>query len=379
MIMIIIIVVIIIVIIMICFYTGQSFRFNRGRWGAYPGEKLEAVESGIGHVRNYCFLHDTEKCIVRAPFLTPAHSGTQPLELGASKYLCSLLSNSLSTARHDAGYITGNFLPIKDEGIHRDLKVTGQIPTNLNGAYFRNGVNQRYTPSGRMHMFDGDAMLHVFIFEGGECKSYANSYIRTPRFLQNESVGRDIHPTFGDIALRPGLETAKKIGYFELLQRAGTLPDPLPVTRAQNPSTATQMIAGKLYCCVEVNSPFRIHIDPSDGKVYSDSHEDFDGKVPVFSAHSKVDLSGNVVYFAKGPRSRDANQNAVNHYGTIDSNGNVLHTVSFKCGEGPPPAFLHDCFVTTRWSICIDHSLRADASKMAKSGYFQWDKYVSFC
>ena len=314
---------------------------------------------------------------MRAPFCTPAHSGTQPLQLPASKYLSSLLSNSLSTARHDAGYITGNFLPLKeaDTGIvHRNLKITGTIPTELNGAYLRNGVNQRYPASGRMHMFDGDAMLHVFIFERGICKSYTNSYLRTPRFLQNESVGRDIHPTFGDIALKPGLETAKKIGYFELLQRSGVLPDMLPVTRAQNPSTATQLIAGKLYACVEVNSPFRVHIDPTDGKVHSDVHEDFDGKVPVFSAHSKVDLSGNVVYFAKGPRSRDANQSAANHYGTISPKGKVLHTVSFRCGDGPPPAFLHDCFVTTRWSICVDHSLRADASKLAKSGYFQWDK-----
>ena len=329
-------------------------------------------------MRNYCFLRDTEKCIVRAPVCTHAHSGTRPLELTASKYLCSLLSNSLSTARHDAGYITGNFLPIKDEGIHRGLKVTGKIPDDLSGAFIRNGVNQRFPASGRMHMFDGDAMLHVFIFDKGQCKSYANSYIRTPRFLQNDAVGRDIHPTFGDIALRPGLETAKKIGYFELMQRAGVLPPVLPITRAQNPSTATQLIAGHLYACVEVNSPFRVYIDPADGKVYSDIHEDFDGKVPVFSAHSKVDLSGNVVYFAKGPRSRDAKQSATNHYGTISPEGKVLHTVNFECGDGPPPAFLHDCFVTNSWSICVDHSLRADASKLAKSGYFQWEKYVYY-
>ena len=59
-----------------------------------------------------------------------------------------------------------------------------------------------------------------------------------------------------------------------------------------------------------MNSPFRCTL-ANDGKVYSDIHEDFDGKVPVFSAHSKVDLSGNVVYFAKGPRSRDAKQSAI--------------------------------------------------------------------
>jgi hypothetical protein len=37
-------------------------------WGGFPGEKLEAVESGNGVINNYLFLPHFEKCVVRCPF-----------------------------------------------------------------------------------------------------------------------------------------------------------------------------------------------------------------------------------------------------------------------------------------------------------------------
>ena len=250
--------------------------------------------------------------------------------------------------------------------------MVGTIPPELEGCYLRNGVNQRYEPQGKMHMFDGDAMLHTFLFADGQCTSYANSWVRTPRFLANEDAGRDIWATFGDLTVKPGLEAAKKFGWIALQQRAGMMPD-IPPTRAQNPSTATQLIGGKLYACVEVNAPFRLSVDPSTGAVESQEHDDFNGQIPVFSAHSKVDPDGNVLFFAKGARSPDARQTATNRFGVIDKNGVLKQQVEFLCGPGAPPAFLHDYFVTSSWAICVDHSLRADPAKMTTSGYFDWD------
>ena len=359
---------------------GQSYRFNGGSWGAFPGEPLEAVESGIGVVRNFLLFQGVQKTVVRAPFVSGAHIGTSatPPNLKTARWLCGLLSNGLSTARHNipnspSDYIKGNFRPIEGEGVYADLPVEGQIPPELRGCYIRNGTNQKYSPTGKMHMFDGDSMLHAFILEDGKCKSYANSYVRTPRHVANESKGRDLWPTFGDLTVKPGLESAKKFGWVALQQRAGALP-PIKTTRAQNPSTSTALIAGKFYACVEVNSPFRIYLDPATGKVSSGSHEDFDGKVLVFSAHSKVDAaSGDIIFFAKGPRSPNASQTATNVFGVIDSSGQVTQHVEFRCGPGAPPAFLHDYFVTRDWAICIDHSLRADPSKMVSTGYFDWD------
>lgn len=356
---------------------GQSFGYNGGSWGAFPGETLEAVESGIGQVRNFLFLQDIEKTVIRAPFMSVAHIGTaqKPPDLQSAKWLSGIFSNGYTTARHNNGphnYLNGNFLPCEGESVHTALKVVGNIPTELKGCFLRNGVNQRYAPNGKMHMFDGDAMLHAFVFADGKCASYANSYIRTPRFIANEDQGRDIWATFGDLTVKPGLEAAKKFSWIALQQRAGMMPF-IPPTRAQNPSTATQLIAGKLYACVEVNSPFRIMVNPKTGQVSSREHDDFDGKVPVFSAHSKVDSSGNVIFFAKGARSPDARQTAINRFGVIGPDGQLKQQVSFFCGPGAPPAFLHDYFVTSSWAVCVDHSLRADPSKMTTSGYFDWD------
>ena len=231
---------------------------------------------------------------------------------------------------------------------------------------------KKFAPNGKLHMFDGDSMIHAFLFKDGQCTSYANSYLRTPRYIANEEKGRDLWGTFGDLTVKPGLESAKKLGWIALKQRVGALPY-IPSTRAQNPSTATQLIGSHLYACMEINSPFRIYVDPSTARVLSGEHDDFNGKVPVFSAHSKVDSSGDVIYFARGQRTENPEETAINHYGIIDNKGVVKCRTEFRCGPGAPPAFLHDCFVTKDWSICIDHSLRADDTKLASTGYFEWD------
>ena len=50
---------------------------------------------------------------------------------------------------------------------------------------------------------------------------YANTYIRTPRFLNNEAAGREeALTTFGDLTLH-GLSVAKKFAFNALKQRAG--------------------------------------------------------------------------------------------------------------------------------------------------------------
>ena len=130
---------------------GQSYGYNGGTWGAFPGEKLEAVESGIGIVRNFLFFEDVVKTIVRAPFRSVAHIGTSasPPDLKSASWLCGVFSNSLSTARHNGGmdsFLAGNFRPISDEGVYNELTIKGNIPKDLNGCYLRNGANQKVCP-----------------------------------------------------------------------------------------------------------------------------------------------------------------------------------------------------------------------------------------
>jgi hypothetical protein len=46
-------------------WTSAGYLFG---WGGFPGEKLEAVESGEGVIQNYLFLPHFEKCVIRCPF-----------------------------------------------------------------------------------------------------------------------------------------------------------------------------------------------------------------------------------------------------------------------------------------------------------------------
>ncbi len=58
-------------------------------------------------------------------------------------------------------FLQGNFAPWREEGDAPDLEVTGTIPRELRGTYYRNGPNPAYEPVGRYHWFDGDGMIHA--------------------------------------------------------------------------------------------------------------------------------------------------------------------------------------------------------------------------
>lgn len=359
-------------------WPGQAFSFCASAWGAFPGEKLEAVESGIGCVRNYLLFQDIQKAVLRAPFMTPVHIGTapKPPALGEARAISALLCNNIDTTSHNADnvYCTGNFRPIEGEGVHRLPDVEGTLPAGLSGVYMRNGTNMRYKPHGKVHMFDGDAMLHAFVLEAGTCSSYAHSWIRTPRFHANESAGKELYPLIGDIALS-GLQVAKKMGYMKTQMVAGMFPT-LPPHKNAGPATNTLLIGESLYACVEVNSPFRIYVNPETGVVLSGEHNDWNGKIETFSAHSKVDPKTGDTYFFAAPSPSNVAAGPLCSYGVIGPEGTLKQHFKFPCGAQPfpPPAFLHDYFLTPRWSICVDHSLRGDMTKLSNTGFFSFDK-----
>jgi carotenoid cleavage dioxygenase-like enzyme len=83
-------------------------------------------------------------------------------------------------------YMRGNYAPVMNEVEAFDLEVTGAVPPELNGRFFRNGANPAEgTPS---HWFDGDGMLHGIRLSEGRVEWYRNRWVRTkllagePRF-----------------------------------------------------------------------------------------------------------------------------------------------------------------------------------------------------
>ena len=79
---------------------GQAFGYPGGTWGAYPGEQLEAVQSGIGRLHNHFFLDHVEKTVTYAPFLSKSHVGCQsPPTLKWAKFLASVVFSSAPSWR----------------------------------------------------------------------------------------------------------------------------------------------------------------------------------------------------------------------------------------------------------------------------------------
>lgn len=75
-------------------------------------------------------------------------------------------------------YLTGHFAPVADEIEARDLPVTGTLPDELSGRYFRNGPNP-LPGEDPGHWFGGHGMLHGIRIEGGRAGWYRNRWVRT--------------------------------------------------------------------------------------------------------------------------------------------------------------------------------------------------------
>lgn len=74
-------------------------------------------------------------------------------------------------------HMRGNYAPVMTEVEAFDLPVTGALPPELNGRYFRNGANPANGPT--MHWFAGDGMIHGIRVRDGKAEWYRNRWVRT--------------------------------------------------------------------------------------------------------------------------------------------------------------------------------------------------------
>jgi carotenoid cleavage dioxygenase len=84
-------------------------------------------------------------------------------------------------------WLQGNFAPVEEERTLTDLEVTGSIPKELSGRFFRNGSNPKSGWSA--HWFLGNGMIHGVELSGGKANWYRNRYVRTPS-LEDENTPR---------------------------------------------------------------------------------------------------------------------------------------------------------------------------------------------
>ena len=101
----------------------------------------------------------------------------------------------LSCLPSDNPYLNGGHGPTDTEWTAStpDLQVIGELPTDLNGVYLRNGHNQIHAPIGKYHPFDGDGMIHGMHFANGQA-TYRNRFVRTTGFLAESVAGESLWP-----------------------------------------------------------------------------------------------------------------------------------------------------------------------------------------
>ncbi|HEU0145402.1 MAG TPA: carotenoid oxygenase family protein, partial [Bradyrhizobium sp.] len=172
----------------------------------------------------------------------------------------------------------GNIAPIPFECDAPFLKITGELPRELNGTLYRNGPNPQFESPGA-HWFVGDGMLHAFHLENGR-GSYRNRWVRTPIWLAEHDAGQALFGGFG-----------RKL--------ADT---PASLTDGGVANTNIVFHGGRLLALEEAHLP--TEIEP--GTLATRGYHDYDGRLRgAFTAHPKTDpVTGEMVFFgynASGP------------------------------------------------------------------------------
>jgi carotenoid cleavage dioxygenase len=211
-------------------------------------------------------------------------------------------------------FLAGNLAPVHEEVTVTDLRVTGNIPTELTGRYLRNGPN----PVGAVdektyHWFLGHGMVHGIRLDAGKATWYRNRWVRT----------KDVCDVLG-----------------------GTPPPSDWPAGHPSFSANTSVIghAGRTFAIVEGGSaPVELGYELDTVRVSS-----FEGTLPhAFSAHPKRDpKSGELhvmaYYWAWGNQVQ---------YLVVGTDGRVRKQIDIPLPGGP---MLHDLAITEKYVLIFD-------------------------
>ena len=213
-------------------------------------------------------------------------------------------------------HLSGNFAPLRMECDAPDLIVHGEIPTELNGSYFRNGPDPQYAPRGDHHWFAGDGMIHAFHFRDGRV-AYRNRWVRTPKWEWEHAAGEALIDPFNPLNNDP-----------RVAGRDSTLAN-----------TNVVWHGGRLLALEEGHAPFELDPTTLESKGYWTFDDQLKGPM---TAHPKIDPeTGQMLFFgymASGPFSPDI------AWHEVAADGTLTRSETFAA---PFTSMVHD-FITTR-------------------------------
>ena len=103
-------------------------------------------------------------------------------------------------------YLQGNYAPVDEERDFDEsqLRVEGEIPKNLLGAFMRDGANVAYQPNHYVYPLDGDGMVHAVYFKDGHVE-YKNRWVQTSHLMTERKFDLSTVGLYDyDGALKPG-------------------------------------------------------------------------------------------------------------------------------------------------------------------------------
>ncbi|MCP2324361.1 carotenoid cleavage dioxygenase [Hamadaea flava] len=216
--------------------------------------------------------------------------------------------------------------PVPDETDATDLVVTGALPTELSGRYFRNGPNPRpgeFAP----HWFMGSGMLHGVRLRDGRAEWYRNRWVK-----------------FTDVGfVRPD----------------GTLD-----YRGGPANTSVLEHSGRLFALVEQAFPYEI-----DRELNTIGYCDFGGRLTTaMTAHPKTDpVTGELHFFGYSALPPFLT------YHRLSATGELVESRPI---EVPGPTMMHDFAITENYLVWLDLPAVFDFALVGKTMPYRWsDSY----
>ncbi|MGA8117195.1 MAG: carotenoid oxygenase family protein, partial [Actinocatenispora sp.] len=222
-------------------------------------------------------------------------------------------------------YQQGRLAPVPDEIDALDLTVTGTLPTELTGRYFRNGPNPLPGQVSN-HWFTGQGMVHGVRLRAGRAEWYRNRWVRTSRMRGAPPYG----PDGPDLA-------------------------------AVNANTSVIRHADRIFALVESGLPHEL-----TGTLDTVGPCDFGGRLhTAMTAHPKQDpVTGELHFFGYGARPPYLT------YHRLSAAGELVASMPV---EVPGPTMMHDFAITDRHVVWLDLPVVFDLSLLGRGMPYRWD------
>ncbi|MBM7786689.1 carotenoid oxygenase family protein [Tenggerimyces flavus] len=235
------------------------------------------------------------------------------------------MTETATPAEAEPMYLDGAYAPVPDEIDAVDLPVTGALPAELSGRYFRNGPNP-VPGDDPGHWFAGHGMVHGVRIADGRAEWYRNRWVRTS-LLANAD------------------------------RHAGGARD-----LAVNPAN-THIIehSGRLLALCEGGLPYELSPElDTVGPV------DFRGRLrTAMTAHPKEDPeTGELFFFGYGVQPPYVTYHRLSPAGELERSVEI---------DVPGPTMMHDFAITENYVVWLDLPIVFDFALVSKGMPFQWD------